>query len=95
MIQSYSQSRHRTMVGGVQCLAFSLNWFVNIGKENPDRRADPRSLLALSRMCTRQTCKMPCSSVGEQSDPLANKRWGVPLENIDWFTSGVSFAADK
>ena len=44
------------MVGGVQCLVFSLNWFINIGKGNPDRRADPRSLLALSRMCTRQTC---------------------------------------
>ena len=25
-------SQYRTMVGGVKCLVFSLNWFINIGK---------------------------------------------------------------
>ena len=33
-------------------IVFGLNWFMNLIKLNPDRRADPRRLLALSRMST-------------------------------------------
>ena len=33
-------------------IIIGLNWFMNLIKLNPDRRADPRRLLALSRMST-------------------------------------------
>ena len=33
-------------------IIFGLNWFMNLIKLSPDRRADPRRLLALSRMTT-------------------------------------------